>query len=217
MYFDVLPMLLTSSLGLSSFIFFLVMWPRKPAWILAAALFAAGSSRGMSMMSSSCGWVHPSCSSDKTQSAILAMTTWQKNSYRSLSRSTLKRQRTFTLCNATWDQSVSRTPSVKWLQQLQILSPVPLLHYHNGNALRKVFKLYIDLKYTIGYLRSHLQCDLYRKIIFRKKKQISYELATTLPKCKIVMNCHYSMLVLLKTVVEIVESFHFYSVVCWGG
>ncbi len=122
MYFDIVPMLLTSSLGLSSFIFFLVMWPRKPAWILAAALFAAGSSRGMSMMSSSCGWVHPSYSSDKTQSAILAMTTWQKNTYSSLSRSTPKCQRTFTLCNTTGDQSLSRTPSVKWLQTAEQVS-----------------------------------------------------------------------------------------------
>lgn len=57
------PVLLTSSPGLSpGFNFFRVMWPRNPAWILAAALLASGSSRGMSMMSSSsCGWLLSSC------------------------------------------------------------------------------------------------------------------------------------------------------------
>lgn len=62
------PVLLTSSPSAlsSGFIFLRVMWPRKPAWILAAALLASGSSRGMSMISSSSwGRLHSSCWEDQ--------------------------------------------------------------------------------------------------------------------------------------------------------
>lgn len=42
-------------------IFLRVIWPRKLAWILAAAALASGSSKGMSRMSSSSFVQAPSC------------------------------------------------------------------------------------------------------------------------------------------------------------